>query len=96
MPADTTSVEHPTVRLSGEQVTALGLDKAKLDTEYCISKMYFEVTNVGRPSYGPEVAAKEVTIKLLRSDPAKEVADGSGEDSGESGSPVIRRVWRVG
>jgi len=89
-PPSKPGVEHPTVHLAGTQVSALGLDKAKLDTEYHISNLYFEVTSVGRPSYGPDPAAKEVTIKLLRSDPAKEEAGGSdessGDDSGSDGS----------
>ena len=76
------TTRFPSATFEGAQVAALGLEKAKIDTEYCLSKVYVKVRSVERPTYGG--GEKRVTVDLLHSSPAIEESQESGEDE-ESG-----------
>jgi len=76
------TTRFPSATFEGEQVAAIGLEKAKIDTEYCLNKVYVKVRSVERPSYGD--GEKRVTVDLLHSAPAIEESQESGEDE-ESG-----------
>jgi hypothetical protein len=61
-------------------VSAIGLEKAKLDTEYCLNKVYVKVQSVERPTYGD--GKIQVRLELLHSQPAiEESQEESGEES---------------